>query len=58
MRIGLAGVGRVGVLHAATLRDLQKVDSLVVAYAAHGRAGEVARTLEVDLPAAPFDAAQ
>ncbi len=31
MRIGLAGVGRIGAFHAATLRDLDSVDEVVVA---------------------------
>lgn len=31
MRIGLAGVGRIGAFHAATLRDLPEVSELVVA---------------------------
>jgi hypothetical protein len=29
MRIGLVGVGRIGVLHASTLRGLPGVDSLI-----------------------------
>ena len=49
MRIGLAGVGRIGALHAATLRDLPEVDSLVVADPVPGRAREVADRLHVHL---------
>jgi myo-inositol 2-dehydrogenase/D-chiro-inositol 1-dehydrogenase len=55
MRIGLAGVGRIGALHAATLRDLPEVDSLVVADPVPGRAREVADRLDVHL-AEPADA--
>lgn len=54
MRIGLAGVGRIGALHAATLCDLPEVDSLVLADAVPGRAREVADRLDVDL-AEPAD---
>ena len=47
MRIGLAGVGRIGAFHAATLHALADVDSLVVADADAGRApprrGELGR---------------
>jgi myo-inositol 2-dehydrogenase / D-chiro-inositol 1-dehydrogenase len=42
MRIGLIGVGRIGVFHAGTLRGLPGVDSLLVADADAGRAREVA----------------
>src|SRR5690348_1152584 len=55
MRIGLAGAGRIGALHAATLRDLPEVDSLVVADPVPGRAREVADRLDVHL-AEPADA--
>lgn len=48
MRIGLAGVGRIGVLHAETLRSLPEVDTLVVADAVPGRAEEVAGRLGVE----------
>ena len=30
MRIGLVGVGRIGVFHASTLRGLPGVDSLII----------------------------
>jgi myo-inositol 2-dehydrogenase / D-chiro-inositol 1-dehydrogenase len=43
MRIGLIGVGRIGVFHASTLRGLPGVDSLVITDADTGRAREVAR---------------
>ena len=42
MRIGLIGVGRIGVLHASTLRGLPAVDSLIIADADPGRARQVA----------------
>ncbi len=42
MRIGLIGVGRIGAFHAATLRGLPNVDSVVVTDADPGRAAEVA----------------
>jgi myo-inositol 2-dehydrogenase / D-chiro-inositol 1-dehydrogenase len=47
MRIGLIGVGRIGVFHASTLRGLPGVDSLVIADADTGRAREVAGRLGV-----------
>ena len=45
MRIGLAGVGRIGAFHAATLRDLDAVDSLLLVDAVPGRAADVAASL-------------
>jgi myo-inositol 2-dehydrogenase / D-chiro-inositol 1-dehydrogenase len=42
VRIGLIGVGRIGVFHAGTLRGLPGVDSLIIADADLGRAREVA----------------
>jgi myo-inositol 2-dehydrogenase / D-chiro-inositol 1-dehydrogenase len=42
MRIGLIGVGRIGVLHARTLRGLPGVDSLIITDADTGRARQVA----------------
>jgi myo-inositol 2-dehydrogenase / D-chiro-inositol 1-dehydrogenase len=42
MRIGLIGVGRIGVLHARTLRGLPGVDSLIITDADAGRARQVA----------------
>ena len=55
MRIGLAGVGRIGAFHAATLRSLPEVESLVVADAVPGRAGEVAGRLGADSVERPED---
>lgn len=48
MRIGLAGVGRIGAFHAATLRDLDFVDSVVLADAMPGAAERVAAELGVE----------
>lgn len=45
MRIGLAGVGRIGAFHAETLRGLDHVESLVVADADPDRAAGVAAKL-------------
>lgn len=59
MRIGLAGVGRIGAFHAATLQALPLVESLVVADVAPARAREVAAALgvaSVDSPEALFNA--
>src|SRR5580692_10279412 len=42
MRIGLIGVGRIGVLHASTLHALPGVDSLIITDLDLGRAREVA----------------
>jgi myo-inositol 2-dehydrogenase / D-chiro-inositol 1-dehydrogenase len=42
VRIGLIGVGRIGVFHASTLRGLPGVDSLIITDADPGRAREVA----------------
>ena len=42
MRIGLIGVGRIGVFHASTLRGLPGVDSLINTDADTGRARQVA----------------
>jgi myo-inositol 2-dehydrogenase/D-chiro-inositol 1-dehydrogenase len=58
MRIGVAGVGRIGAFHAATLAAIDEVDALVLADAVPGRAGEVADRLGadwVDTPDALFD---
>jgi myo-inositol 2-dehydrogenase / D-chiro-inositol 1-dehydrogenase len=59
MRIGLAGVGRIGAFHAATLKAVPEIDTLVVADAVPARAREVAAALgveSVDSPEALFDA--
>jgi myo-inositol 2-dehydrogenase / D-chiro-inositol 1-dehydrogenase len=45
MRIGLIGVGRIGIFHAGTLRGLPGVDSLVITDADAGRAREAAGRL-------------
>ncbi|MFD0686227.1 Gfo/Idh/MocA family protein [Actinomadura fibrosa] len=47
MRVGLAGVGRIGAGHAATLRGLPEVAEVVLADADPARAREVARALGV-----------
>ncbi|WP_226346835.1 Gfo/Idh/MocA family protein [Agilicoccus flavus] len=47
MRIGVAGVGRIGAFHAATLRDLDFVDEVVLADAMPGAAQRVAGELGV-----------
>ncbi|MCW6006648.1 Gfo/Idh/MocA family oxidoreductase [Micromonospora sp. CPCC 205371] len=61
MRIGLAGVGRIGAFHAETLRGLDHVESLVVADADPDRAATVAGKLggsvtAVETPAELFSA--
>ncbi|MEJ3744701.1 Gfo/Idh/MocA family oxidoreductase [Actinomycetes bacterium KLBMP 9797] len=48
MRIGLAGVGRIGAFHADTLRQLHQVESLVLADADADRAAGVAARLGVE----------
>ena len=48
MRIGLAGLGRIGAFHARTLSALPQVDSLVVTDVVPGRAARVADTLGVE----------
>jgi myo-inositol 2-dehydrogenase/D-chiro-inositol 1-dehydrogenase len=59
MRIGLAGVGRIGAFHAATLKAVPDVDTVVVADALPARAREVAAALDlecVDSPEALLEA--
>src|SRR4051794_39228590 len=63
MRIGLAGAGRIGARHACALRELPRVESLVIADADPSRARGVAARLGVaavesvdDLFAAGLDA--
>lgn len=51
MRIGLVGVGRIGCVHARTLRELPGVDAVTVADSEEERATRVAK--ELDLDAAP-----
>ena len=48
MRIGLVGVGRIGAFHAATLKGLERVEQVVVADAAPGRAEAVAKELGLE----------
>lgn len=48
MRIGLVGVGRIGVLHAATLAGLDHVEQVVVADVDHARAQAVAKELGLE----------
>ncbi|EWT02415.1 dehydrogenase [Intrasporangium oryzae NRRL B-24470] len=55
MRIGLAGVGRIGAFHAETIRDLDVVDSVVVADAVPEAAKEVAQRLGVEFAETPED---
>ena len=47
MRIGLAGVGRIGVEHARALSEHPDVDDLILTDAAPGRADAVAAELGV-----------
>jgi len=51
MRMGLAGVGRIGAFHAATLRGLDTVDQVVVADADPARARAAAKELDCDAAA-------
>ena len=53
MRIGIAGVGRIGAFHARTLAGM--VESLVLADAVPGRAAAVAAELGVDHVDSPAD---
>jgi myo-inositol 2-dehydrogenase/D-chiro-inositol 1-dehydrogenase len=55
MRIGVAGVGRIGAFHARTLTELDEIDSLVLADAITARAVAVAEELDVDHVSAPSD---
>ena len=48
MRVGLIGAGRIGRLHATTLRRLPEVDSLVIADAVPDLAREVAAPLQAE----------
>ena len=51
MRIGLAGVGRIGAFHAATLAAIAAVDEVLVADVDPVRAEVAAKDLDVDLAA-------
>ena len=53
MRIGLAGVGRIGAFHAETLRSLSDVDELVVSDLDADAARALAERLEVGFAASP-----
>jgi myo-inositol 2-dehydrogenase / D-chiro-inositol 1-dehydrogenase len=53
MRIGLAGVGRIGAFHASILAGLPDVDSVVVADAEADRALEIADRLGVEFADSP-----
>src|SRR5512141_2010804 len=55
MRIGLAGAGRIGTLHAQTLTGLPEVTGLVVADVDAGRARELADRLGAEAVDAPED---
>ncbi len=55
MRIGVAGVGRIGAFHARTLKGIDEVDSLVLADAIADRAADVAAELGVEQVTAPND---
>ncbi len=48
MRIGLIGTGRIGEMHAKTLRDLDRVDSLVVSDVDASRARALGESLGVE----------
>jgi myo-inositol 2-dehydrogenase/D-chiro-inositol 1-dehydrogenase len=49
MRVGLVGVGRIGVLHAGTLADDPRVDGLVIADLDRARARQVADKLDAEV---------
>ena len=51
MRLGLAGVGRIGAFHAETLRSLSDVDELVVSDLDADAARALAERLEVGFAA-------
>ncbi len=51
MRIGLAGVGRIGAFHAATLKGLDCVEQVVVGDADPGRAQAVSKELDCETAA-------
>src|SRR5260221_4257956 len=53
MRIGLAGVGRIGAFHARILARLPAVDSVIVADANGARAREIAERLGVEIADSP-----
>jgi myo-inositol 2-dehydrogenase/D-chiro-inositol 1-dehydrogenase len=53
VRIGLAGVGRIGAFHAETLKAIPEIDSVVVADADPDRARTIARRLGVEAVETP-----
>ena len=55
MRIGVAGVGRIGAFHARTLRSIDAIDSLVLADTIPARAADVAAELGVEQVPSPSD---
>jgi myo-inositol 2-dehydrogenase/D-chiro-inositol 1-dehydrogenase len=55
MRIGLAGVGRIGAFHAETLRSLSDVDELVVSDLDAEAARALAERLDVGFAASPAE---
>src|SRR5689334_25235829 len=55
MRIGVAGVGRIGAFHARTLKAIDEIASLVLADAVPSRAADVAAELGVEHVAGPND---
>jgi myo-inositol 2-dehydrogenase/D-chiro-inositol 1-dehydrogenase len=55
VRIGLAGVGRIGAFHARTLQGLAEIDTLVVADADAPRAEAVAQEIGAESVGAPDD---
>jgi len=55
MRIGVAGVGRIGAFHARTLKAIDEIASLVLADAVPSRAADVGAELGVEHVAGPND---
>jgi myo-inositol 2-dehydrogenase / D-chiro-inositol 1-dehydrogenase len=55
MRIGVAGVGRIGAFHARTLSSIRDIDTLVVADAIPTRAADVAAELGAEQVPGPND---
>ncbi len=53
MRIGLAGVGRIGAFHADTLHRLPAVDAVIVADADRARASDVGQRLGIEVAHSP-----
>jgi myo-inositol 2-dehydrogenase/D-chiro-inositol 1-dehydrogenase len=53
MRIGLAGVGRIGAFHAGVLSRLPAVDSVVIADADGARAREIGERLGLEVAGSP-----